>query len=435
MSKKFVLSKKAKRALIIAAIVIAIVAGGVIFALAGGAALILKWLMPDYHYSSIPEDPSDLGFTEVIDERIVNIALFGIDARKPDSFKGLSDSIMVMSLDTEKKTVKLISLMRDSLVPIDRNGKTTYGKLNSAYSRGGATLAISTINKCYNLDISEYVTVNFYGLADIIDAVGGIDAELTKAEVTSHGTTHQSGINDYIREICKYMNKNAEDYYIKEPGKQHLNGIQAVGYSRIRYVSNIWGTRDDFGRTDRQRYVLEQLFNKAKTMQKTQYYSFAKSLLPYVETSLNYKEIVNLATSILLESPTFTQTRVPQYSFLMTAPKGAYGSALYYDLDYAGKVIHGIIYDGMTLEEYVKQNPVQKNDWFGQRNPQKTTSKAATTSGGTTATGVQPKTSATDDTSAATEPTSTEATEAPTTATETEPPTTTTTTEAEQTVE
>ena len=141
----------------------------------------------DYNYNNITGNPDDLGFASVIDKKVTNVALFGIDSRQVDSFKGLSDSIMILSLNAETKKVKVISVMRDSLVPITYNGKTTYGKINSAYSKGGPELAIKTLNTIFGLDISEYATVNFYGMADIIDAVGGIDVELAEGELDVYG--------------------------------------------------------------------------------------------------------------------------------------------------------------------------------------------------------------------------------------------------------
>ncbi|MEE1160675.1 MAG: LCP family protein, partial [Acutalibacteraceae bacterium] len=119
----------------------------------------------DYNYNNITGNPEDLGFESVINKKITNVALFGIDSREIDSFEGLSDSIMILSLNAETKKVKVISVMRDSLVPITYNGKTTYGKINSAY-RKGPEVAIKTLNTIFGLDISEYATVNFYGMAD-----------------------------------------------------------------------------------------------------------------------------------------------------------------------------------------------------------------------------------------------------------------------------
>ena len=319
----------------------------------------------DYNYNNITDKPADLGFEEIIDKKIVNVALFGIDTRSADSFEGNSDSIMILSLNTETKKVKIISVMRDSFVPITHGGYTKYNKINSAYATGGPELAIRTLNQVFGLDISEYATVNFYGMVDIIDAVGGIEAELTRAEVRpSDGTLHQ--INGCIDEICENLGINPKNHYVTTPGKHHLNGIQAVAYSRIRYVANIWGTTDDYGRTDRQRHVMEQLFNKALTLGKTQYIGLAKSLIPCSETSLSYSEIMGLAVSILLQSPTFEQTRIPQKEYLMPSPNTSAGSVVYYDIDFVQKLLQSFIYDDITPEQYIETNGIQKNNWYEQ---------------------------------------------------------------------
>ena len=315
-----------------------------------------------YNYNIITGDMDVLGITDIIDEKVVNVALFGIDSRDIKSFKGLSDSIMILSLNTETKKVKIISVMRDSLVPIDYKGNITYSKITTAYSKGGPELAIKTLNQNFDLDISEYATVNFYGMADIIDAVGGIDVTLTDREVTARGEVH--GINDMINELCLYLGYDPNDYYVKKSGEQHLNGVQAVAYARIRYVPNIWGTNNDYGRTDRQRYVMEQLFNKATQMKKSQYTKMIKALIPCTETSLSMSEIFSLAVDILLKEPSFEQTRVPQPEFVMTAPQGSFGSVVYYDLDYAAKAIHSVIYDDLSLEQFIEENPIEKKDWY-----------------------------------------------------------------------
>ena len=332
-----------------------------IFAILIGVASVIF----DYNYDKLDKDA--LGIESVIDKNVVNIALFGIDTRNTNSFEGNSDSIMILSINTVSNKVKIISVMRDTLTPITDDGKTAYKKINSAYATGGPELAIKTLNTIFKLDISAYAAVNFYGMADIIDAVGGIDAELTSNEVLSYSASSYA-INGCIKEICDNMKLNAKDYYITTPGKHHLNGVQAVAYSRIRYGENIWGTNNDYGRTDRQRYVMEQLFNKAVALEKKQYKGLVDSLIPCSITSLKALDILDLAFSVLLDSPTFEQTRIPQTEFLMTSPVTSAGSVVYYDLDYASKVIHGFIYDDIPLEKYVEENGIEKNDWYSKVN-------------------------------------------------------------------
>ena len=312
----------------------------------------------NYNYNEITEEPEELGFEEIIEEKIINIALFGIDSRNLNSFKGLSDAIMILSINEKTKEIKVISIMRDTLVPIEYGGKTIYAKINSAYSRGGPELAIKTLNTLFSLDISEYATVNFYGMADIIDAVGGIEVELAENEIGYE-------LNYGIREVCTKMGIPYENYLINKSGKQTLNGIQAVSYSRMRYTSSIWGTSNDYGRTDRQRYIMEQLFNKAINMDKSRYIPLAKAMIPCCETSLSFSEIIKTATSVLLSSPTFEQARVPMEEYQMTSKYiNGVGSCVYYDLAYAGKIINAFIYDDIAPSDYIAQYGVEKNDWY-----------------------------------------------------------------------
>lgn len=314
-----------------------------------------------YNYDNeFPTDIEQLAAVPVIDSKITNIALFGIDTRNTNSFSGNSDSIMIMSLDSGKHTVKLISIMRDTFVPIERNGTTVYGKINSAYARGGPELAVRTLNKLFGLDITEYATVNFFGMAKIIDAVGGIEVEIIEEELDARG------INANIYENCMITGEDYNEQKITQTGKQHLNGLQAVAYSRIRYVSNAFGTSNDYGRTDRQRYVMEQLFNKALTLSKSEYPSLIKSMIPYTVTSLGPDEILDLALTVMSGMPTFAQARIPNNDFLMTSPAG-FGSVVYYDLDFAGRLIHSFVYDNITFEQYIADNGISKNDWYRNR--------------------------------------------------------------------
>lgn len=336
-----------------------------------------------YNFDHTFED-ADIGAQPTIDEKIVNIALFGIDTRSAESFTGNTDSIMILSLNTKDSSIKITSIMRDSLVPIETDNGTIYHKINSAYSRGynskevkgksqeekwnnGAVWAVRTINKIFDLDISDYATVNFFGMAEIIDAVGGIDVELTEREVTARGKNNY-GINDMITEVCHLMKLKPADYHISKSGKQHLNGVQAVAYSRIRYVPNIWGSNNDYGRTERQRYVMEQLFHKALTIDSSKYLSLIKTLIPYTRTSMSPDKILEFAKAILGRSPTFQKAQIPpDSSFLMRSPSGSFGSVVYYDLELAGKMIHSFIYDNVSFEDYLVNNDIDSsdyNDWY-----------------------------------------------------------------------
>ena len=348
--------------------------------LVGGLWGVLKYIYNKYVYEGMTDDFGELGIEKVIDQDIMNVALFGIDTRNinvksEESFKGLSDSIMIMSIDTKDKEVKVISVMRDSLVPIDNGNGKKYAKINSAYATGGAKLAVKTLNQIFGLDIREYATVNFAGMADIIDAVGGIEVTLADGELDvfgyENGVKINWGLNGLIAEQCSLLGKDASKLYIKKGGTYHLNGIQAVAYARIRHAANVQGTNNDYGRTDRQRYVMEQLFNKAIKLGKSEYFKLAKAMLPCCKTSLEFEKVVALANNVLSASPTFHQTRVPLNEYQMPS-----STHVYYDLDYAGELIHAFIYDDITPEDYMKTNGIRKNDWYAKIG--KGTGKAST---------------------------------------------------------
>lgn len=309
----------------------------------------------DYNYNKITSKPQDLGYKEEKDDKVINIALFGVDSDN-NSFKGRSDCIIILSVDTGKKKVKLISVLRDSLVPIDKSDERVFSKINSAYSTGGAELAIKTLNQVFALDISEYVTVDFGGLVDIIDAVDGIDITITDSELTK--------INGTVNAQAAKYGGEASNYLLSSSGNVHLNGIQALTYSRIRSTANAWGTNNDYGRSDRQRHVLENIFNKAKQMKMSKIINLLKIVAPSVETSLSYTECISLASKVMMNSPTFEETRVPATNHIMNPPKTEAGSVVYYDLNFAANLINAFIYQDIPPQEYEKIKGIQKNDWY-----------------------------------------------------------------------
>ena len=200
---------------------------------------------------------------DIQNTEITNIALFGVDSRS-SSEMGRSDSIIILSLDREHEKIKLISIMRDTYVNIADRGMD---KINHAYAFGGPELSLKTINQNFDMNIREFVTVNFQGLEVIINALGGVEIDIKENEVK-----HIPG---------------------SFAGSQVLDGKQALAYSRIRKTGN-----GDFERTERQRVVLEKLIEKGLNLGIIQYSKLLNVLLPYVETSLNKSEILKLGTSI-----------------------------------------------------------------------------------------------------------------------------------------
>lgn len=261
-------------------------------------------------------DPDDLYLNKNLPDNVINILLVGIDGRTEDMDSKKStqhgDVQIIVSLNKDTGSIKLTSVMRDLYVQIP--GYKSKQRINVAYSRGGGELAMATINKLLEMNIQHYVSINFYGLASIIDSLGGIDIELTKAEATA--------INTYINKNLKkggYDNQG-KDYerqpLEKKAGVQHLDGIQAVMYARLRSVDN------DFKRTERQRHLLELLLGKVLDdgVSVSKIYKLVKACLPYAKTDMNLFQMGGLAwdvlTSGVLEKlgqggPLLEQFRIP----------------------------------------------------------------------------------------------------------------------------
>lgn len=333
------MSKKKSVFLIISSLLLILLSLGVAYALN---------LYSQFQHVDLDASDEDLGITAgtQVDTGtdITNIALFGVDTRS-DSFTGNSDSIMILSVDKQHNKIKLTSVLRDSLVQVDGYG---YTKITEAYGLGGPTLAIKTLNQNFQLDIRDYATINFAGMAEIIDAVGGVTINVSSAEIDM--------LNGLAAQMAASLGEPAPAK-VTQPGPQILNGLQAVAYSRIRKVDNPDGSWGDYGRTDRQRAVMEQLFEKAMHMSPTQYPAFIQSILPYVETSLDIGEILNLATIFSRDNIVFEQACVPSTEYTINAGYSYNGkSNVYYNLDYAAGLIHSFIYDDIPSETYIAQN-------------------------------------------------------------------------------
>lgn len=210
-----------------------------------------------------------------------NIALFGVDARDGELGKGTrSDSIIIASINQDTQEIKLISVFRDTYLNL---GNDSYNKCNAAYAQGGPEQAINMLNTNLDLDITDYVTVGFGGLIDAVDALGGIEMEITEKEI--------SHLNNYQLSMAKDMEV---DYIpIEKSGVQLLNGMQATAYCRIRY-----GGGDDFRRAERQRNVLAAMMNKAKGATVSELTDMVNAILPQVQTSLGLDDVLSVLGSV-----------------------------------------------------------------------------------------------------------------------------------------
>lgn len=212
-----------------------------------------------------------------------NIALFGTDNRVGETDGVRSDCIIVASINNKTKEVKMLSVYRDTLL-MQADGN--YNKANSAYAAGGPEDAINMLNKNLDLDIQNYVSVNFLALADVVDLLGGIDMEMTYEEVVH--------MNNYCEETSEITGKEYERIDPEAPGTYHLNGVQAVSYARIRYTEG-----GDFERTNRQRIVIEKIAEAAKAAKLSTLNKIIDQVLPEVSTSFSSAEIVKLASGVL----------------------------------------------------------------------------------------------------------------------------------------
>lgn len=259
-------------------------------------------------------------------KEVVNIALFGGDRRKEDDVTH-SDAIMILTIDKVHKEIKLSSIMRDTYVEVYNHGMT---KLNHAYAYGGPELSIRTLNENFNLNIRDYAFVDFYSFEELVDAVDGIDIDIKETEINE--------INRCTEEIAEL--KDTEPTLIRYSGMNHLNGEQAVAYSRIRKVGG-----GDFERTERQRRVINELFDKGKSVDITKYPQILDSILPYVETSLSKNEIMKLGTYVLTHNiQTIDQNRFPTDN----NAEGEMIDGIWYlvtDLNETEREIHKFLYD------------------------------------------------------------------------------------------
>lgn len=216
------------------------------------------------------------------------IALVGIDSRD-DKLKSdwNSDTMIIASINNDTKKVKLVSVYRDTYLCLgeDEDGNNSYGLANSAYCTGGAKKMINMLNKNLDMNISDFVTVNFQAVAETVELLGGIDVEMKKEEVVH--------LNNYCVETSEVTGM---DYTPLEEieGVQHLNGVQAVAYARIRKTSG-----NDFRRAARQREVIYKIVEKAKNSSIATLNTVLDKIFPMIYTSLTEKEILSMGMNML----------------------------------------------------------------------------------------------------------------------------------------
>lgn len=263
--------KKSKfKKLLVTILVLTLLAGGGLYYLAGAC-------YEKMNYSEI----ESLITTPIKEQGVTNILLIGNDSRT-NGEDGRSDAMILVSISDETKKIYMTSLLRDMYVEIPGHKSN---RLNAAYSFGGAELLMETIEKNLDISVNRYVLVNFEAFAKLVDAVGGIELELTAKE--------KEYVNGYLVEYNILTNRpqGTDNIDASEDGLVHLNGPQALAYSRNRYI----GT--DFGRTQRQRNVLSAVIGKAPKALLTNPKELLDGLLPNLTTNLTKSEFIRLGFS------------------------------------------------------------------------------------------------------------------------------------------
>ena len=273
-----------------------------------------------------------------------NIALFGLDARDDDLKKGnRSDTIMIASINQDTDEVKLVSVYRDTYLNLSND---SYNKCNAAYAAGGPEQAILMLNMNLDMNITEYISINFNGLIELVDSLGGVQIDVEEAEIEHLNNYQKSMFSTESRVVL------SDDYTpVTKAGLQTLNGMQATAYCRIRATAG-----DDFRRAERQRTVLLACLDKAKSASFSQLETALDSVLPHVATNLDTAEIL----SVLQEVGNYTVTGTDGFPFEDTRATGRLGSkgscVIPVDLETNVIALHNFLFE---QEEYTPSEQVK----------------------------------------------------------------------------
>lgn len=261
------------------------------------------------------------------EEGVFNILLLGEEAIGSGTSRGRTDVIIIATLNTNTKEVKLASIMRDTLVQIPGYKDN---KINSAYEKGGLDLLYEVISLNFNIHLDGCVLVNFESFEKIIDELGGLEITLTQGEAKYLNTTN------YISNPA-YRNVKA--------GKQFLNGNQVLGYSRVRKRATVTGNNNDYGRTDRHRIVLNAIFDKYKTKSKVELATIMLKLLPMITTDIGAENFELLLNSFI-ETGTMDmqQLRIPADGAFNDRAKVRGMFVLIPDLEKNVDILHNFIF-------------------------------------------------------------------------------------------
>lgn len=270
--------------------------------------------------------------TEIHNEKsVMNILLIGTDERSFDfHYNARSDSMILVSIDTDAKTVKLVSFERAIGVPIlEGEYEGQYDLLTHIFRWGGSELLVKTIEHCFKIDIDYYVRMNFNSVRNIVDAIDGIEVELTAAEALDINSNVHGGLRQ---------------------GINHLNGEEALAFARLRRIDSDWQ------RVERQRKVILAVVEKLKDSDLLTLNNLVNTVLPMIQTDLTKTKIAEL----VLYAPNFLKSEFDQ----ITIPKqGTYGGmkirnpggAFAVDYEINNDILYRFLYEGASSEELLAE--------------------------------------------------------------------------------
>lgn len=318
--------KPKKKIIIITLVVISVILLGI-----GGSYLYVRNKI--YSATKTPEPETKPQVEETKEEPkyeevkgITNILLIGTDARNLDE-SARSDSMMIATIDSNNKKIRLTSIMRDTYVSIKGHESQ---KINGAFAYGGPELLMDTIQRNFNIKLDKYVIINFWGFENVINAVGGLDVDVKNYEI--------SEINKFIGEV-----DDVKSPPLQNSGLQHLDGQQTLSYARIRQVGNGVYERDS-----RQRKVISLLLDKLKETSVFQYPNVMSKLLPCVKTNIEPATMLNYAYTVSKFKPLeVTQLQMPMTEL---SDGGIYKGAWVFlmDKDQNAKLLNDFVFRGIV---------------------------------------------------------------------------------------
>ena len=355
--------------------IVLIVAAAVLAVLVAGTTLL--WALLEGNIQRGSDLSDDVGVNELLPTKDVqNIALFGLDNRG-EAVDGRSDAIVILSIDRKHNKIKMTSIGRDSLVPIEGyNSVDGKSKITHAFSKGGVNLAVKTINQNFGMNITDYAYVNFREFMEIIDYIGGVTIDVEQRELKE--------LNNHVYWMEIECDREIEK--VQSAGVQRLSGGQALAYARVRKIDS------DIQRGNRQKEVLQAMFNEVKTLSLTKFPGLVSKMLKMCHTNMSSGELMSIATWALTNSPEFMNFSLPSEECNAWGGTHAnHGWVWIYDLNYATRVLHNFIYEqDMDMNVSRTTTYIARKTTTTTTAPTKGTSATTATSSTTTATDTDP---------------------------------------------